>query len=183
MNSTDEWSQETTKGSTTEISNIILTSETTRKVDTVITTSREINKLGSDILKALDTAGPSTDTRTSQVVSSSLESMSAQKRWLRKAYQVVEVSKGRVEELLHGSDGNVRGVSLRVQSGDRRPILLRRPVQHIYSLETDVVPSGLQEPATDQGEHLVDSIIERIRILIVPEEQQPRPPDLGYRNY
>ena len=67
---------------------------------------------------------------------------------------------GRVEELLHGSDGNVRGVSLHVQSGDRRPILLRRPVQHIYPIETDVVPSGLQEPVTDQGERLVDPIIE-----------------------
>ena len=50
---------------------------------------------------------------------------------------------GRVEELLHGSDGNVRGASLHVQSGDRRPILLRRPVQHIYPLETDVVPSRI----------------------------------------
>ena len=67
---------------------------------------------------------------------------------------------GRVVELLHGSDGNIRGASLRVQSGDRRPILLRQPVQHIYPLETDVVPSGLQEPATDQGERLVDPIIE-----------------------
>ena len=49
-----------------------------------------------------------------------------------------------------------------MQSGDRRPILLRRPVQHtyMYPLETDVVPSGLQEPATDQGERLVDPIIE-----------------------
>ena len=47
-----------------------------------------------------------------------------------------------------------------MQSGDRRPILLRRPVQHIYPLETDVVPAGLQEPVTDQGERLVDPIIE-----------------------
>ena len=53
-------------------------------------------------------------------------------------------------------DGNVRGASLRVQSGDRCPILLRRPVQPINPLETDVVPSGLQETATDQGERLVD---------------------------
>ena len=68
-----------------------------------------------------------------------------------------------------------------MQSGDRCPILLRRPVQHIYPLETDVVPSGLQEPVTDQGERLVLSL--RIRILIVLEEQQPRPPDLGNRNY
>ena len=55
---------------------------------------------------------------------------------------------GRVEKLLHGADRVVRGASLRVQSGDRHPILLRRPVQHIYPPETDGVSASVQQPVT-----------------------------------
>ena len=57
---------------------------------------------------------------------------------------------------MHASRRKCKGASLYVQSGDRRPILLRRPVQHINPLETDVVPTGLQEPVTNHGERLVD---------------------------
>eukprot|EP00731_Ephydatia_muelleri_P025922 Em0018g22a len=41
---------------------------------------------------------------------------------------------GKVEKLLQGSDGLVRGASLRVQS-DTTTILLNRPLQHLYPLE------------------------------------------------
>ena len=42
---------------------------------------------------------------------------------------------GRVESLLPGTDGRVRGVSVRVVSKSGRVDILRRPVQHIYPLE------------------------------------------------
>ena len=42
---------------------------------------------------------------------------------------------GRVEDLIQGSDGKVRGVYVRVSSKGGRVKVLRRPVQHIYPLE------------------------------------------------
>ena len=88
---------------------------------------------------------------------------------------------GQVEKLLHGSDGAVRGASLRVQSGDRRPTLLRQPVQHIYPLETYGVPVNPDLPATTQEPDSVDPV--KMLIPIVPEERQvPRLQDLGYRS-
>ena len=42
---------------------------------------------------------------------------------------------GKVETLIQGADGAVRGASLRVPSGSKST-LLRRPVQHLYRLET-----------------------------------------------
>ena len=41
---------------------------------------------------------------------------------------------GRVEELLSRSDGKVRDVSRRVQSGSKTT-LISRPTQHLYPLE------------------------------------------------
>ena len=54
---------------------------------------------------------------------------------------------GRVEGLLEGSDGAVRGASLRVQSG-KKTILLNRPIQHLYPLETSIDANTC---ATDQA--------------------------------
>ena len=56
---------------------------------------------------------------------------------------------GRVEGLLKGSDGAVRGASLRVQSG-KKTILLNRPIQHLYPLETSTAADA-NTCATDQA--------------------------------
>ena len=40
-----------------------------------------------------------------------------------------------VRELIDSSDGEVRGACVRVISKTGRPVLLRRPVQHLYPLE------------------------------------------------
>ena len=56
---------------------------------------------------------------------------------------------GRVEGLLEGSDGAVRGASLRVQSG-KKTILLNRPIQHLYPLETSIAADA-NTCATDQA--------------------------------
>lgn len=40
-----------------------------------------------------------------------------------------------VEELIKGSDGQVRGARVRTQSGLDRSVILNRPVQHLYPLE------------------------------------------------
>ena len=42
-----------------------------------------------------------------------------------------------VEELIKGSDGQVRGARVRTQSGLDRSVILNRPVQHLYPLEVD----------------------------------------------
>ena len=48
---------------------------------------------------------------------------------------------GRIEDLIEGADGKVRGVRVRVVSKKGHVKILRRPVQHIYPLE---VRSGTQ---------------------------------------
>ena len=44
---------------------------------------------------------------------------------------------GRIERLLEGSDGAVRGASLRVQSG-KKTSLVNRPIRHFYPLEASI---------------------------------------------
>lgn len=57
---------------------------------------------------------------------------------------------GRVERLLEGSDGAVRGASLRVQSG-KKTSLLNRPIRHLYPLETSITTdAATTHCATDQ---------------------------------
>ena len=51
-----------------------------------------------------------------------------------------------METLIQGADGAVRGASLRVPSGSKST-LLRRPVQHLYRLETSS-PVPLVQPST-----------------------------------
>ena len=48
----------------------------------------------------------------------------------------------RVEEVLTGRDGNIQGAVVRVSARNRTPILLKRPVKRLYSLE--VKSSDLQ---------------------------------------
>ena len=58
---------------------------------------------------------------------------------------------GKVETLIQGADGAVRGASLRVPSGSKST-LLRRPVQHLYRLETSspVPPVQQSTAVSDQ---------------------------------
>jgi len=56
---------------------------------------------------------------------------------------------GRVEDLIQGSDGKVRGVYVRVSSKGGRVRVLRRPVQHIYPLEVQSEPSDGEPTNTD----------------------------------
>ena len=52
---------------------------------------------------------------------------------------------GMVRELIDSSDGDVRGACVRVISKTGRPVLLRRPVQHLYPLEvssSEAIPDG-----------------------------------------
>lgn len=52
---------------------------------------------------------------------------------------------GRIESLVYGADGVVRGVFVRVMSKKGRPESLRRPLQHIYPLEVRCEPTA-EEP-------------------------------------
>lgn len=42
---------------------------------------------------------------------------------------------GKIEELLSGADGRVRGVRVKVLSKGGQVKMIRRPIQHIYPLE------------------------------------------------
>ena len=42
---------------------------------------------------------------------------------------------GRIIELLTGRDGQVRGARVQVLNSERKPTVLRRPVQHLIPLE------------------------------------------------
>lgn len=63
---------------------------------------------------------------------------------------------GLVQDYTNSSDGELRGASVRVISKTGRPILLRRPIQHLYPLEVsssetrtddeDSVPKDSVEP-------------------------------------
>ena len=55
---------------------------------------------------------------------------------------------GKVEQLIRGSDGAVRGAVVKVNSGKKKTSFLKRPIQHLYPLE---VCSDLDEK-NDSGE-------------------------------
>ena len=61
---------------------------------------------------------------------------------------------GRVEDVVTGLDGNVRGATVKTLSSSNRPIILRRPVQLLYPLEvhcdTSTEQAALSKP--DQPE-------------------------------
>ena len=56
---------------------------------------------------------------------------------------------GKVEKLLQGSDGLLRGASLRVRSGTTT-ILLNRPLQHLYPLEIGAPADRMDQPKPDK---------------------------------
>ncbi len=54
---------------------------------------------------------------------------------------------GRVEQLVVGTDGNVRGVAVRVASKGRNATVVNRPVQRLHPL--DQKAAGVSEESTD----------------------------------
>lgn len=57
---------------------------------------------------------------------------------------------GKIEKLIRGSDGVIRGVRVRVASKKGCPKTLHRPLQHVYPLEVrDDLPTGDAEPVKD----------------------------------
>ena len=42
---------------------------------------------------------------------------------------------GKVEELMVGTDGNVRSVALRISKKGANPLIIRRPIKRLYPLE------------------------------------------------
>ena len=59
---------------------------------------------------------------------------------------------GRVEELLKGNDGHVRGAVVRVASKETNFTVLRRPVQRLYPVEFRV-PDGTSDPSETHQEN------------------------------
>ena len=59
---------------------------------------------------------------------------------------------GKVEELLKGNDGHVRGAVVRVASKEMSFTVLRRPVQHLYPVEFRV-PDGISNPSETPQEN------------------------------
>ena len=61
---------------------------------------------------------------------------------------------GKIEELICGANGNARGAVVRVCSGERHSIVLRRPVQWLFLLEvkatTSSVASDNSAPSRDR---------------------------------
>ena len=59
----------------------------------------------------------------------------------------------KVEELIPGADGNVRAAIVKVASSDRRPVYLRRVVQHLIPIEVKAVNAVTQstQPAVLQA--------------------------------
>ena len=51
---------------------------------------------------------------------------------------------GKIEELFTGRDGLVRAASVRVYTGERRPIIFCRPLQHLDPLEINAPPEMTQ---------------------------------------
>ena len=64
---------------------------------------------------------------------------------------------GRIEELLKGADGNVRGVYVKVASSRGHAKVLRRPIQHVYPLE--VYSEPLSGPTRSDLEDRVDKVV------------------------
>ena len=58
----------------------------------------------------------------------------------------------RVQQVLRGKDGWVRGAVLRVPSGDSGSNILRRPLQYLHPLEVDCKRTDISELRTDAAE-------------------------------
>ena len=56
---------------------------------------------------------------------------------------------GKIEELFTGRDGLIRAASVRVYTGKKRPIILRRPLQRLYPLEINAPPETSSEDPSE----------------------------------
>ena len=56
---------------------------------------------------------------------------------------------GKVDSLIRGADGAIRGVRVRVTSPKGQPKILNRPLQHIYPLEVRCEPIEGETGATN----------------------------------
>ena len=76
---------------------------------------------------------PPVGIRTQQcIISSNLNWWYCIRAWNRSAMRFLET---RVEGVITGSDGQIRGATVRIHSSGNRTILLRRPLQLLYHLE------------------------------------------------
>ena len=64
---------------------------------------------------------------------------------------------GRIQEVMKGRDGQVRGATVRMANRDRQQVLLHRPIQLLYPLEVECVDdeqtvhSGTEDPEDSAG--------------------------------
>jgi hypothetical protein len=63
---------------------------------------------------------------------------------------------GKVEMLINGADGNVRGAIVRISPKGKQPMTLRRPVQLLYSLE--VRSASEAEETQDEENEIVEPV-------------------------
>ena len=68
---------------------------------------------------------------------------------------------GKIEKLVQGVDGNVRGVHVKVISKRGRPKVLRRPIQHIYPLEVCSEADPVSEPSPSLADTEEDTAVRR----------------------
>ena len=63
---------------------------------------------------------------------------------------------GRIETLIPGTDGIVRGVTVKVTSRSGRPSVIRRPIQHIYPMEvkSSSVPTDNTDAVLNNDRHV-----------------------------
>ena len=76
---------------------------------------------------------------------------------------------GKIEDVITGSDGQVRSASMRVQSKSGRVVVLRRPIQHLYPLEVDV-----QGQSTESQPEETDNDRESHEPVEAPQNGRPR---------
>ena len=60
---------------------------------------------------------------------------------------------GKIEKVIHGKDGNIRGASLRVITTERRHSLIERPLQRLFPLELAIHDTSGQDESRSRPEH------------------------------
>ena len=85
---------------------------------------------------------------------------------------------GRIENLIEGADGKVRGVYVRVISKNSRVTVLRRPIQHIYPLEVRSEPltDGPTRHESSGSDPTADSkVVSNVEETVEPNPGRGRP--------
>ena len=87
---------------------------------------------------------------------------------------------GKIESVIHGTDGNVRGAVVRTQTKSGNPTLLRRPIQQLHPLTMtpgDKIDNGVKEltaastPANLDASNRCDSSEEHIPDELLPGQE------------